>query len=258
MAALIDIEDVLFGYQGEPALLGVSLAVAPAEAVALLGPNGAGKSTLLRIAAGLLAPGTGRVSFAEKPLAAWRRRDLARRLAYVGQTESLLFPFRALDVVLMGRYPHRALSAFETADDLGAAREAMDRTDVWALRDRRLDQLSGGERRRVLLAQALCQNVDALLLDEPTAALDLRHRADLLAVLAEQRERRGVAVLAATHDLDLCARGFSRTVVLHGGRVVADGPTELVLRSVQAAAAFGVPLHLDHVPGTGVPFCVAG
>ena len=258
MAALLEIADVSFGYEGAPALRGVTLSVEPGEAVAVLGPNGAGKTTLLRIAAGLLGPDAGHAMFAGKPLAAWRRRDLARRLAYVGQTESLLFPFRALDVVLMGRYPHRAFGAFETAEDAAAARAAMERTDVWALRDRRLDQLSGGERRRVLLAQALCQNVEALLLDEPTAALDLRHRLDLLTVLAGQRERRGVAVLAATHDLDLCARGFERTVVLQSGRVVADGPTEQVLRSPQAAAAFAVPLHYDRVPGSGAPFCVAG
>jgi ABC-type cobalamin/Fe3+-siderophores transport system ATPase subunit len=255
--ALIEIAGVSFAYDGASALADVALEVAPGEAVAVLGPNGAGKTTLLRVAAGFVAPSAGRAAFDGRSLASWRRRDLARRLAYVGQTESLLFPFRALDVVLMGRYPHRGLHAFETADDGRAAREAMERTDVWALRERRLDELSGGERRRVLLAQALCQRVEALLLDEPTAALDLRHQRDLLSVLAAERDR-GVAVLAATHDLQLCARGFSRTAVLSAGRIVADGPTAAVLASPETAAAFAVPLHFGSVPGTGAPFCVPG
>jgi len=224
----------------------------------VLGPNGAGKTTLLRVAAGLVSASAGSAAFDGKALSSWRRRDLARRLAYVGQTESLLFPFRAMDVVLMGRYPHRGLNAFETAEDVRQARDAMERTDVWALRDRRLDEISGGERRRVLLAQALCQRVEALLLDEPTAALDLRHQADLLAWLAQERDRRGLAVLAATHDLSVCARGFSRTVVLCGGRIVADGPTADVLRAPETAAAFAVPLHYGLVPDSGAPFCVPG
>ena len=258
MAALVSLSSVSFGYGAEPALRDVSVTVEPGEAVAVLGPNGAGKTTLLRVAAGLVTPSTGSAAFDGKALSIWRRRDLARRLAYVAQTESLLFPFRAMDVVLMGRYPHRGLGAFETAEDVRQARLAMERTDVWALRDRRLDEISAGERRRVLLSQALCQQVDALMLDEPTAALDLHHQAELLAWLAEERDRRGVAVLVATHDLSLCARGFSRTIVLGVGRIVADGPTADVLRAPETAATFSVPLHYGRVPESGAPFCVPG
>ena len=165
------------------------------------------------------------------------------------------FPFRVGELVLMGRYPHRGFARLEGEADLAAARGAMARADIWALRDRRYDELSGGERRRVLLAQAFCQATSLLLLDEPTAALDPAHALALLETLRGERAERGTSVVAATHDLNLAARYADRVIVLSSGAIVADGKPREVLASPAAAAAFGTSLHVGTLP-SGAAFVV--
>jgi iron complex transport system ATP-binding protein len=176
------------------------------------------------------------------------RRLLARRLAYLPQEYTLAFPFTVAEVVLMGRYPHRGPFALENDEDARLADEAMRRCDVVDLASRRFDALSGGERRRTLLAQAFCQAADLLLLDEPTASLDPAHAAAVFRILAEERTARGATAVIVTHDLNLAARLADRVILLDAGRVAADGPPGEILASPEASRVFGLPLHVGRLP----------
>ncbi len=256
---MIALERVGFSFRaGAPAVLdGIDLSIAPGGGIiCLVGPNGAGKTTLLRLVAGLLAPTAGRVTVLGVDPAREQRRRLARRLSYTPQGYRLVFPYRVGEVVLMGRYAH-ARFGLERDEDVVAARDAMRRCDVLALADRRFDELSGGEQRRVLLAQAFCQGAELILLDEPTASLDPAHALALFAALAAERDRRSAAALVVTHDLNLAARAADRLILLHRGHVVADGKPVEVLSSRAATEAFAVPMHVGALPG-GAPFAVPG
>jgi iron complex transport system ATP-binding protein len=248
-----------FRPDGAPVLGGVDLSIGPGQLACVVGANGAGKTTLLRIIGGLLAPTAGEARVFGLDPARTPRRQLARRLSYLPQTYRLVFPYRVSEVVLMGRYAHRggALLGLEREDDLDAAQDAMERCDAALLADRRFDELSGGEQRRVLLAQAFCQGAELILLDEPTASLDPAHALAVFHALAAERDRRGATSVVVTHDLNLAARAADRLLLLHGGRITADGPPAEVLRSPAAAAAFELPLHVGTLPG-GAPFAVPG
>jgi len=252
---VLSARDLGVSYGARAVLRAVSAEVAAGELVAVVGPNGAGKTTLLRALAGLITAAAGEVrAFGADP-ARTPRRVLARRLAYLPQRYELAFPFTVGEVVLMGRYAHRRFG-LEGDADLRAARAAMERCDVVDLETRRFDELSGGEQRRALLAQALCQEAEALLLDEPTAALDPAHALALLTALRAECQR-GAAAVVVTHDLSLAVRWADRVVVLHGGAVVAAGAPAAVLSSEAAARAFAVSIHVGALP-SGVPFAVAG
>ena len=258
---MIELSQVGFGFRpgGAPVLDGVDLAIGGGQLTCVIGANGAGKTTLLRLVGGLIAPGRGRVRVFGLDPAAVPRRQLARRLSYLPQSYRLVFPYRVSEVVLMGRYAHRGASllGLEREEDLAAARDAMERCDAADLADRRFDELSGGEQRRVLLAQAFCQGAELVLLDEPTASLDPAHALAVFRALAAERDRRGATSVVVTHDLNLAARLADRLVLLHGGRVTADGAPAEVLRSPAASAAFELPLHVGTLPG-GAPFAVPG
>jgi iron complex transport system ATP-binding protein len=250
-AAILEVDGVDFHYGGRGVLRRVGLSVAAGESVCILGENGAGKSTLLKLCAGLLRPAAGRVLVEGQPLAGLPRALIAQRLAYLPQECAHVFAFSALEVVLMGRYA-RLRGQFEDATDLQAADAAMEATQVLGLRDRPFNQLSGGERRRVLLAQALAQDTPLVLLDEPTAGLDPGHALGLGRAL-EAVCRRGKALLFASHDLNLAARFAGRAVLLHQGELSLSGPTLEVLAA--AGPLLGVELHLGRLP-SGIPFAV--
>jgi len=250
---MIEAERVSFAYGPRPVLSDVTLAVAAGELVGVIGPNGGGKTTLVRLLSGVLAPGAGIVRLGGRPLATYRRRDLARRLAVVPQDPTLELPFTALEVVLMGRAPHLAALGFPRAGDVEIARAAMARLGVAELEDRPLDRLSGGERQRILLARALAQEPAVLLLDEPTTHLDLRHQAGIYEVVHELARRRGVAVLSVLHDLNLAALYCDRLLLLAGGRVVRQGPPAEVLDPGTLREAYATDVQVTANPATGVP-----
>lgn len=257
---MIRLEDVAYGYPSgrsprPRALDGVSLELQPGELVCVVGPNGSGKTTLLRLAAGLLQPDAGRIAGFGLDLASASRRTLARRLAYLPQDYAIAFPFSASEIVLMGRYPHRNALALESPEDHTQAECAMRACDVLAVATRRFDTLSGGEKRRVLLAQAFCQGAEALLLDEPTASLDPAHALAIFRALAAHTQADGRAALVVTHDLNLCARFAHRIIVLERGRIAAQGTPAVALGSAAATAAFSTPLHVGQLP-SGAPYAV--
>jgi iron complex transport system ATP-binding protein len=223
-----------------PVLRGLDLAVAPGELLALVGPNGSGKTTLLRLLTRQLAPDAGTIRLRGRSLAAWRRDELARRVALLPQSLELPVGFRVAELVEMGRAPHARRLFASTAEDEKAVARALADADAVDLADRTPDELSGGERQRVLVAMALAQEPELLLLDEPTLHLDLAHQVALLSAIRRLRERRGLTVVAVLHDLNLAAAFAPRVAVLHGGRVVADGFPDEVLTPALLDAAFGV------------------
>jgi iron complex transport system ATP-binding protein len=239
---------------GRPVLAGVSLELGRGEVLGLAGANGAGKTTLLRVASGVLRPDAGRIALDGRALAAYRRRERARRIAVVPQEAAFAFPFRAGEVVLMGRSPHLPRIGFEGPRDLAIARAALARVGIEELVDRSILELSGGERQLVLLARALAQEPSVLLLDEPTAHLDLRHRLRVLELVRELAAE-GRSALVVSHDLALAARGCDRLALLAHGSVVAAGAPREVLSSATLRRAFGI--EADVVPGPdGAPLVV--
>jgi len=232
--------------RGRPVLEGVDLALAPGELLLLAGRNGAGKTTLLRTATGLVTPDAGSVEIAGRPLASFSRRELARQIAFVPQETALPFPFTAGQLALLGRTPHLGRLAFESKQDVAAAERALERLGLAALADRSVLELSGGERQLVHLARALAQEAPVLLMDEPTAHLDLAHRALVLGCLRDLA-REGCAVLVVSHDL--AAAGFAnRVALLAQGRVLADGAPSAVIRSDLLREAFGVETEVLATP----------
>ncbi|MDG2332847.1 MAG: ABC transporter ATP-binding protein [Myxococcota bacterium] len=240
-------EDVAVRLGGRSVLGGVSFEVGLGEVVGLVGCNGAGKTTLVRSATRSLRPDSGEVCLAGQSIRELPRRVLATRVATVPQDVHVPFPFLAGELVLMGRTPHQGLFGFESAADLEIAREAMDRLGIAHLADRPVDRLSGGERQLVLFARALAQQSDWLLLDEPTAFLDLRHRMDLLRAV-RHFTRAGGGALVVSHDLGGVARICDRLVVLSEGQVIADGEPHEVLRPEIIHRAFGISVDIFEGP----------
>jgi iron complex transport system ATP-binding protein len=250
----LELSAVEVGLAGRPVLCGVDLRVGSGEVVGLVGPNGAGKTTLLRVASRVLAPEVGCVSFDGRPLGEYSRRELSRRIAVVPQDTAIPFPFRAGELVVMGRAPHQPMIGLDALPDVAHARAALDRMGIGDLADRSVFELSGGERQLVAFARALAQDADLLLLDEPTAFLDLRHRVDVLTTVRELAER-GRSALVVSHDLNLAAATCDRIAVLHGGTIVADGRPEEVMTSGLLAEVYEVEAEILAAPD-GRPIAV--
>ena len=249
---MIGIESVSVELGGREVLRDVSLSVPAGEFLGLVGPNGAGKTTLLRTVNGLVEPTRGRVAVAGAPVAGRSARDLARRVATVPQETSLGFDFTARDVVEMGRFPRQSRFSAPDEADRSAVERALDRTATADLADRRVGELSGGERQRVLLARALAQETPVLLLDEPTASLDVNHQVATLSLVRELAAE-GRTAVAAIHDLDLAARFCDRLALVAGGELVAVGTPREVLTEGRVERTYGVRTVVAEHPVTGTP-----
>jgi iron complex transport system ATP-binding protein len=268
----IRLAGVAAGYRGAAGarrvLSGLDLTVGRGEMVALLGANGSGKTTLLNVMAGTIQPTAGMVELFGRPLPSWSRGEVARSVAVLPQALELPAGFRVAEVVAMGRTAHGARWFGWTPDDLRAVEDALRDADALELADRPVTELSGGERQRVLVALALAQEPSLLLLDEPTTHLDVAHAAWLLANVARLRQVRGLTVVMVLHDLVLASAWAPRVVLLHGGRILADGPPEVALRPDIVRDAYGVAVEtvvteagrrliVPHVPASA-PEAAAG
>ncbi len=227
MKPVYEIEGLTFSYGASAVLDGLSLTFHSGEMTAVVGPNGAGKSTLMSVMAGLRDDYSGACRFEGVELRAMRKRDLARRAGFIPQQLRIDFPFTAEQVVFMGRTPH-CKGLFESPEDRRAVAHALVLTDAAPFAKRSFRELSGGEKQRVVLASALAQEPAALLLDEPTTFLDLKHQIAIYALL-QKLAREGHAVIAVTHDLNLASAYADRIVVLREGAVAADGPPDRVI-----------------------------
>lgn len=250
--AAVAVQDVSFAYEEAAVLEGISFRVEEGDYCVIIGPNGSGKTTLLKLLCGLLKPRAGSIRLFGAPLSRGRRKALARLAALVPQAASTEAPFRVEEFVLLGRAPHQGLLGLETPEDLAIAREAMAFTGTAHLASRRLDRLSGGERQRVLIARAVCQRPRILLLDEPTAYLDLAHQAQIMDLMEALRAERGVTVVLVSHDVNLAAMYASRMLLLSAGRILAEGPPGEVIAKGPLEEAYGCRLMVETAPG-GIP-----
>ena len=239
-----------------PALDDVTLALPAGRLTAVIGPNGSGKSTLLRVLLGTLVPASGAVRYGGRLLAEWSRAALAREVGAVAQGEETAFPITVRELVALGRYPHLGPWRRPGAADDAAVEGALARCDVEALAHRRLDTLSGGERQRARVARALAQQPRTLALDEPTAALDVRHEMEIFELLGALR-RAGATVLAVTHSLNLAARYADQLVLMSEGRVAATGAPDAVLTRETMERVYAWPVrviaHAGPGPDAGAP-----
>ena len=250
---MLSVRDLWAGYPGRTVLRGIDLAVAKGEVVALVGPNGCGKTTLMRAVTNVIRPDRGEVWLADEDACSLSTRERARRVAVVPQAAALPAGFSALEQVLLGRTPYIGLIASEGPADLAAARRAMVATDCWSLAQRPVEQLSGGERQRVLLARALAQAPQLLLLDEPTAHLDLGHQVRAFRLAARLGRENGLAVLAAVHDLTLASLFADRIALMQDGQILLDGRPDAVLRPEIIERVYGSAVVVLPHPTTGRP-----
>ena len=257
----LQVERVSFGYgpthnpPGEAtrsfSLVDVSVTIKHGSLTGLLGPNGCGKTTLLKLMAGVLRPRKGMVTLGDRAVHSIPRRELARQIAVVPQETHPAFDYSVLEMVLMGRHPHLGAFQLEGPRDIAIARDALAATGTAHLAERAYMTLSGGEKQRVVIASALAQSPDVLLLDEPTASLDLAYQMEVASLLHRLNHDRGVSMVLATHDLNLAASLCDSLVLVRSGRVLAQGPTREVLTASMIQQLYDVDadVHVHEASG---------
>ena len=241
---MIEVEKLTFSYKEKPVLQDISFRVTAGELVSIIGPNGAGKSTLLKLLDGILPRQNGRIRFHQKEIHQFSRKEFARLVGYVPQHFTSSFNFTALEIVMMGRFPYQGLQPGNSPEDIRAVEEALRETECWELRQRPFLSLSGGERQRVVLASALAQQPEVLLLDEPTTALDLKHQMHFLEILFRLKERQQKTIVMVTHDVNLALRFSDRIFVLKEGRLLARGTAREIGMKPLLEEVYETPLEL--------------
>jgi iron complex transport system ATP-binding protein len=248
MDSAITVKNLCHAFDSRPVLQDVAFEVAAGQFFIIIGPNGSGKTTLLKLLVGLLPLKRGRIELLGNSITRYSARSLAQRIAYVPQSVPVEFPFSVTEVVLMGRAPHLGLLGFEGVRDLEIARQAMAITGVDHLARRRLDQLSGGEQQRVFIARAICQQPEILLLDEPTAALDLSHQVRLMDLMERLKNEQHLTIVMISHDLNLAAMYADRLLLLSQGAVARMGAPEAVMDFELLEKVYGCTLLVDQSP----------
>lgn len=252
---MLEARDLTIKYEARVAVANVSLKLAPGEITAIIGPNGAGKSTLLRALNGQVRRASGAVLLDGDPIEKFSRRSIGRRIAVVAQEAELRFPVTVLEFVLGGRFAWASNAGWgwETERDLRVAREVIAETELADLSGRLMNELSGGERQRAVLARALATEAAFLLLDEPTANLDLSHQATLLSLVRNRCDQHLAAALVVTHDLNLAAQFSDHILLMKHGEVIEAGPPRTVLTPELLREVFDVTVLVDAHPVTNAP-----
>ena len=252
MNPAIQTRDLSFAYQDRLVLHAVSLSVDRGEMIGILGPNGSGKTTLLKIFSAVLH-GQGAVKINDRGIETYGRRDLSKLFAVVAQESRVNFPYTVAEVVLMGRASYHSAFALEGKKDLEIARASMELTDCLLFANRYLHELSGGEKQRVMIARALAQEPEILLLDEPSAFLDLKHQVQVFELLRRLNRDRGLTIVAALHDLNLASLFFPRLVVLRDGKIYRDGSPKEVLTEKTIEEVYGIRVRIEQDPASAKP-----
>ncbi len=242
---MIETSSLAFSFGEKAVLADVSLRVRAGEFMSIVGPNGAGKTTLLRLITGFLQPAAGEISMCGKALVNYTRRDLARLLALVPQSEVVVFPYSVRTSVLLGRHPYMSGMGYESERDHEIAERMMELTETSHLADRPVTELSGGELHRVAIARALAQQTPVLLLDEPNAHLDLKHQIYIFELLRKLNLENGLTILCITHDLNLAALYSDSVAILNRGRLSASGKPSNVLTEDLIEEHFGVSTRVE-------------
>lgn len=254
----IKVEGVGYRYTEHWVLREVSFQLKPQEILGIIGPNGSGKTTLLRTLDGIIPALEGRVLIEGEDICRIKRRELAKLIAVVPQESPLIFPFRAAELVLMGRTPHLGRMEFESPKDMGIVREAMEMTDTWQFARRMIQSLSGGERQRVWIARALAQRTRIILLDESTAFLDIGHQATFFELLRKLNKSQGMTVVFVTHDINLAAQYGDRVMLLKDGRIFGIGTPEEVITEKNIREVYKTEALIDRNPVTARPRMTLG
>jgi iron complex transport system ATP-binding protein len=250
---MIEVDSISFRYHEDWVLQDVSFRVEKGEFVGVIGPNGSGKTTLLKILYRLLSPQKGEILFELVSMKKMDRTDIAKRIAVVAQETHLLFPFSVLETVLMGRSPYLGHLMFESEKDLEIVKKAMEWTNILPFSERPMDELSGGERKRVFIARALAQEPEVILLDEPTANLDIHHQIDFLDLILTLNREKGLTIVMASHDMNIASEFCDRLILLQGGRIYKIGTPEEVITQENIESVYGCEVWIDQNPISGMP-----
>ncbi len=244
MTLLYHLQELSFDYGQEKLIDCLNLEIHLGDFIGIMGANGSGKTTLLRLLAGYLRAKEGSVIFKGRSLNSWSTREKARKIGVVPQTFDVLIPFTVKEVVLMGRWSHLKPLAWESKKDLEIAQEAMELTDCVAFKDRWVTELSGGEKERVLLARALAQEAEVLLLDEPTTHLDIRHQIEIFHLLKKLHREKQLTIVTVLHDLNFAAQACENILLLQKGGKAKFGESKTVLNAENLQEIFGAPMEV--------------
>ncbi len=247
---MLEIQNLNFRYGATPVLKDINLSATAGEFIAVIGPNGAGKSTLIKIIDRVLHAQEGRIMLNDNSLAEISRKELARIIAYLPQESNFTFSYTVHDVVLMGRFPYQKGVRAYDANDLQVVQDMMILMEIDRFAGRHFNELSGGEKQRVLIASALAQNPRIILLDEPTSALDLHHQITIYQILKKLKQEQDLTVFVVTHDINLAAQFCDRVVLMGEGKIIRDGKPEEVLQFQLLQDTFGVKVYIDINPFT--------
>ncbi|MCD6184953.1 MAG: ABC transporter ATP-binding protein [Deltaproteobacteria bacterium] len=248
MTSAIKIKNLDYYYDNYHVLKNIDFTVQKGDFFIIIGPNGSGKTTLIKIIAGIFKQQKGNIFVFDKSLKSYSRKKLAKKIALVPQMVSADFPFTVMELVLMGRSPYLGLLGLDKQEDLKIAKQALFFTGVEELMNRRMDHLSGGERQRILIAKAICQETEIILLDEPTAALDLAHQIRIMDLMEQLQQKKNVTIIMISHDINLAAMYGNRLLLLDNGKIASIGSPADVLTFKNLEKTYGCKVLIDKNP----------
>ena len=253
MKSAFAVNNLSYAYGSQQVLQSLSFSIDRGQIFIIIGPNGAGKTTLIKLMAGIIKRQSGRIDVMQKSIGSYSQKKMAQVLAYVPQGLPTGFPFTTEETVLLGRAPHQNVLGFASQNDLDIALQAMKFTEVDHLARRKLDQLSGGEQQRVLMARALCQQPQVILLDEPTASLDLSHQIRIMDLMEKLKAEKRVTVVMVSHDVNLAAMYADQLLLLKAGQIVRMGTPGAVLNFETLEETYNCQLLVDSSPLGNLP-----
>jgi iron complex transport system ATP-binding protein len=254
ISTFMSLRNVSFAYNKDPILRSISLDIRAGETIGIIGPNGSGKSTLMKLMGGVLQVEPDTIFIKGSDLRLTKRRALAQSIAWIPQENPIVFPFKVAEVVMMGRHPYLAPLTFERREDHDIVHQAMSLTNTLEFSNRSFNEISGGEKQRVLIAGALAQDPEMMLLDEPTSALDLKYQMEILSILQHLNQNKGVTLVMALHDLHLASKFCNRIVLLQKGQIVRDGTPAEVLQKDILEKVYDVKIKIIHDKDDGSIF----
>lgn len=246
----LEVENLNFTYKKELALKDISFSIKKGQFLSIIGPNGSGKSTLLNNLSNIENPQSGSINIYDEDINEYESKKLARTIALVPQDTFISYGFSVLDIVLMGRFPHLNRFEKESEEDFKIVNKALKKTNTFHLRDRNVNEISGGERQRVIIARALAQESEIIFLDEPTSHLDINHQIDLLNLLKQLNEERNTTIVLVIHDINLASRYSDEIILMDGGKIVSKGAPEKVVTRKNIEKTYGLNVIVEENPYT--------